>query len=202
MLDIIFDFVFKLFFGYVIADFIVGVYHWIKDTYFDPHTPVLGGIFIWSSRLHHIRPQYVTTFSDYDLFTSSAKWTLIWMAPIFYYIEFSLFTITIFLTISLNDIVHKYAHMSDAERPEWATFLQNINIFQSAEEHHLHHTYPHVTHYCPITPFVNDMLEKNDFWRKLEDIVENKLGIKPREFETTFIEDKRYPAGIKFIDRN
>jgi ubiquitin-conjugating enzyme E2 variant len=201
MLDTIFNYVFEIFFGYIVADLIIGVYHWIKDTYFDPHTPLLGGIFIWSSRLHHIRPQYVTTFCDYDLFISSAKWTLLWIVPVFYYVEFSLFTIVLFLTISLNDVVHKYAHMSDAERPEWATFLQNINVFQSAEEHHLHHTHPHITHYCPITPFVNTTLEKFDFWRKLEDLVEIKLGIKPRELENHFVEDKRYPAGIKFINK-
>jgi len=199
--NIIFDYVLEIFFGYIVADFLVGVFHWIKDTYFDPYTPLLGGIFIWNSRLHHIKPHYVTTFNDHDLFVSSAKWTSSWALPLFYYVDFSLFTVSLFLTVALNDVIHKYSHMSDTERPEWATFLQNIYIFQSPEEHHIHHKYPHISHYCPITPFVNVFLEKYNFWRKLENFIEIKFHIKPRNFENEFIEDKHYPGGIKFINK-
>lgn len=121
------------------------------------------------------------------------------MAPVFYYVELSAFTVTMFLTISVNDVAHKYSHMIDTERPMWATSLQDIGIIQSAEEHHKHHTIPHTTHYCPITPYVNSFLEKHDFWRKLEYIVEKNLGVKAREFENSFVEDNRYPAGIRFV---
>ncbi|AGC02193.1 putative ubiquitin-conjugating enzyme E2 [Acanthamoeba polyphaga moumouvirus] len=178
----------------------MGIYHWVKDTYFSPFTPIIGSTFIWGSRLHHVRPRHVLESNDLDLFWDSGKWTLIWMLPVFYIIGINPFTLSLFLTISINDIVHKYAHAYDNERPQWATFLQNINIFQSHDEHHLHHIAPHEINYCPITPFVNPILEKINFWRKLEQYIENHLGVKPRAKEYDFIEDSNYPAGIKFLE--
>ncbi|AQN68567.1 putative ubiquitin-conjugating enzyme E2 [Saudi moumouvirus] len=191
---------FKVAFGYLFGDFIMGIYHWVKDTYFSPFTPIIGSTFIWGSRLHHVRPRHVLESNDLDLFWDSGKWTLIWMLPVFYIIGINPFTLSLFLTISINDIVHKYAHAYDNERPQWATFLQNINIFQSHDEHHLHHIAPHEINYCPITPFVNPILEKINFWRKLEQYIENHLGVKPRAKEYDFIEDSNYPAGIKFLE--
>ena len=154
--------------GYILADVIMGIYHWIKDTYFGPFTPIIGKLFVWGSRLHHIRPKYVTEFLDRDLFFDSAKWTALWIGPLIYYLGFNPFLISLFTIIAINDIIHKYAHMSDQKRPYWASFLQKIYIFQSRDEHHLHHTYPYTTHYCPITPFVNVIFEKIQLWRKIE----------------------------------
>lgn len=185
--------------GYLCADFIMGIYHWIKDTYFSPFTPIIGQLFIWNSRLHHVRPRYVTEFSDFQLFYSSAKWTLLWMMPLFYLLGTNLFMLTLFSFISLNDVIHKYAHMLDHERPKWISILQNMHILQSYDEHHLHHQLPHDKNYCPITPYMNIILEQICFWRWLEDIIELVFQIKPRDHEVDFIEEDGYPANIKFI---
>ena len=193
------EFFFKIVMGYLLADFMMGVYHWIKDTYFNPFTPIIGTTLIWGSRLHHIRPRYVIEFGNWELFYSSAKWTLAWMGPLFYVIGITPFLVSLFLTISLNDIVHKYAHLMDYERPKWATFLQNIKIFQSHVEHHNHHIAPHEINYCPVTPYLNIILEKINFWKRLEGIINKYFGIKPRAREDNFVEDNDYPAGIKFI---
>ena len=198
MLNFIYDF-FKIIFGYLLADFIMGVYHWIKDTYFSPFTPIIGKTFIWGSRLHHIRPRYVLEFSDWDLFWSSAKWTLLWMGPLFYLYGITVFMASFFLAMSINDIVHKYAHMFDYERPTWASLLQNMHIFQSHDEHHMHHVTPHEINYCPITPYLNIILEKLNFWRKMENIIEHCTGIVAREKDNDFVEDINYPAGIRFL---
>jgi len=185
--------------GYLLADFLTGIYHWIKDTYFSPFTPCIGKLYIWNSRLHHIKPRYVTQFSDSELFVSSAKWTLLWMLPMFYLFGLNLFGITLFLTIAINDIVHKYAHLTEHERPKWATFLQKIGLFQSYEEHHLHHVKPYEINYCPITPYVNIVLEKINFWRQSEKLIETIFGIKARAIDYSYIEDPNYPANIKFL---
>lgn len=197
--NFIHDYFIKILAGYLIGDFIMGVYHWIKDTYFTPFTPIIGRLMIWNSRLHHIRPRYVIEFSDWDLFKSSAKWTLLWMVPLCYLVGINLFILSLFLTISLNDVIHKYAHMLDNERPTWATILQKIYITQSHDEHHLHHISPHEIHYCPITPYMNVILEKIDFWKKMENLIWKIFGIKPRTYELDFVEDPTYPAGIRFI---
>lgn len=195
----IFNFFFKIITGYLLADIIAGVYHWIKDTYFSPFTPIIGKRFVWGSRLHHVRPKYVTEFDDVSLLFDSAKWVALWMIPLMYYFGLNIFLISLFLVLSANDVIHKYAHMSDKERPQWASFLQKIYIFQSSNEHHLHHTYPYITNYCPISPFLNVIIEKIQLWRTMEKYIEEYLGIKAREKEYDFIEDNDYPAGIKFI---
>lgn len=100
----------------------------------------------------------------------------------------------------MNDVVHKYSHMLEDERPPWATFLQKIYIFQSHDEHHLHHIHPHEVNYCPITPYLNIILEKIFFWRKMEYIIEKYLGVKSRSKEYDFVEDINYPASVKFIE--
>jgi ubiquitin-conjugating enzyme E2 variant len=182
-----------------LADFLTGIYHWIKDTYFSPFTPVIGKKMIWGSRMHHIRPRYVLEFSDWQLFMGSARWTLAWIFPLLYFTGISIFMVTLFFTISLNDVIHKYAHMQDYERPYWATFMQKIYIFQSHEEHHLHHIDPHEINYCPITPYVNHILEALDFWKKMEQLIAKCFGIKPRAVEYDFVEDIEYPAGIRFL---
>lgn len=188
--------------AYVTADFVMGVFHWFKDTYFGPYTPIIGKRLIWGSRLHHIKPRHVIEFSNRELFISSAKWSLIWMLPLLLVTGFNLFWSVLFLTIGLNDVIHKYAHMLDHERPKIVTFLQKIYVIQSYEEHHQHHISPHEINYCPITPFLNKPLEKINFWRRLENIIEKSTGIKPRTNQPDFIEDETFPAGIKFIESN
>lgn len=198
-IELLFSYLIQIFCGYFLADFIMGIYHWIKDTYFSPFTFIIGKLFIWGSRLHHIRPRYVLDFSDLELFLDSAKWTAVWIIPLMIIFKPSVFLVSLFLTISLNDVVHKYAHMFDHERPKWITFLQKIYILQSHEEHHLHHIHPHQINYCPITPYLNLILEKINFWRRFENIIQHMFGVEPRSKEHDFIEDANYPAGIKFV---
>lgn len=198
-MTIILSYILKILFAYLLADFIVGIYHWIKDSYFTPFTPIIGKTFIWYSRLHHIRPKYVTEFTDWQLFSSSAIWTFLWMGPLFLLIGPTLFLTILFLMISLNDVIHKYAHLHDHERPALITWMQQIYLIQSQDEHHLHHISPHDVNYCPITPYVNVVLERLDFWRKIENLVEKFTGVKPRSRVNEFIEDSSYPGGIRFL---
>uniref|UniRef100_A0A6C0LUR2 Lipid desaturase domain-containing protein n=1 Tax=viral metagenome TaxID=1070528 RepID=A0A6C0LUR2_9ZZZZ len=122
------------------------------------------------------------------------------MGPLLYMSELNTFMMSLFLTISLNDVIHKYAHMTDHDRPKLATFMQKIYIFQSYNEHHLHHIYPHEMNYCPVSPYLNIMLEYVNFWRFFERIIEKYLGIYPRVKLDKYVEDVNYLAGIKFVE--
>lgn len=186
--------------AYLLADFLVGFNHWIKDSYFSPTTPIIGKSMIWSSRLHHIRPRHILEYSDTELFIESAKWTVPWIAPLMIYTGPTTFMITLLSVISCNDVIHKYAHAQDSERPYLMTLAQNLGIFQSYDEHRIHHTMPHESHYCPITPYINRVLEPLDFWRKMEWIIEFVFGIRARSCDCDIVEDTEYPANIRFID--
>ena len=195
------EYVMKIIFSYLISDFIMGVYHWIKDTYFTPFTPIIGKKFIWGSRLHHVRPRYVTEISDIELIVNSAIWTFLWIGPLMYLCGINIIVVIMFILISLNDVIHKYAHMRDIERPKIVTFFQKNKLLQSHDEHHLHHISPHDVNYCPITPYVNVLLENINFWRRCENVIYKLTGIPPRQVEFEFIENPNYPAGIEFINK-
>jgi ubiquitin-conjugating enzyme E2 variant len=186
--------------AYLMSDFAVGIYHWVKDTYFKFDTPFLGPAFITPSRTHHVRPRHVLEFSDWELFWNSVKWMIPTYIPFFYYLGINTFTISFFIIVALNDVIHKYAHMIDKERPWFPTLLQKLYITQTYGEHHYHHTAPHDCNYCPITPWVNYVLEKHNFWRRFEDLIERHTGIKPRDYELKFKEDEKIPGGIRFIN--
>lgn len=187
-------------YAYLLADFLTGAFHWFKDTYFTPLTPVLGKTLIWGSRLHHIRPRYILEHSDWEIFWGSAKWTLLWMVPLTLIIGPSFFLLVLFLSIASNDVIHKYAHYKKSQCPELIAKLQRYRIIQGADEHHLHHIDPYQINYCTISPHLNVWLEKYQFWRKMEDIIEKHVGIKPRAYPDLFVESDDHPAGVMFVD--
>ena len=183
--------------GYFMADIIIGAYHWVKDTYFSPFTPVIGNRLIWSSRLHHIRPKFITQFSDSEIFFDSALYTALWFIPCSFLFGISPFSLAIYVTICFNDVIHKYSHTDQV--PPLVKMLQWYRIIQGNEEHRQHHLSPHEINYCPITCFTNPILEHFSVWRKLESLIEKHLGFKPRVEQYEVIEDCHYPAGIKFV---
>jgi len=196
----IFYYFINVFLAYILSDLLIGIYHWIKDSYFSPYTPIIGKIFIWNSRLHHIKPKYITEFSNQKIFFGSAKWTLTWILPLVYLFGINVFLLVLFTIISLNDIIHKYAHVDEDKRPRIITFLQKIYILQSHDEHHWHHISPHEVNYCPITPHMNKILEYLNFWKYSENMVEKYIGIAARSQELEYIVDPSYAAGIKFVN--
>ena len=128
-----------------------------------------------------------------------ASWTCIWYIPWIYFVGLNLFNFFLFVFISVNDVIHKYTHTTLAETPALITFLQKNFIIQSYGEHHIHHTEPFEKNYCTITPYINFPLEKINFWRKLEFLIEKVTGIKPRSHIDSYIENSAYPAAIKFV---
>lgn len=181
-------FIFNVFLSFVLADFIMGLYHWIKDTYGSPFTPIIGKIFIYNSILHHHKPRLVIKHNNINLFINSAIWSSLLFGPL-YCIFRSNFIIYLFLFISSNEIIHKYAHMFDKERPRIINFLQKLKIIQNYQEHHIHHTYPHNSYYCPMSNLLNYPLERINFWRTIEYFAEI-LGIKPRNYEYKYVNGK------------
>lgn len=185
--------------AYFLSDFLVGMFHWIKDSYFTPFTPFIGKYFIWNSRLHHIKPQHITNFDDITIMHNSAKWTFLWLGPLIFINGISLFKTLLFLFISANDIIHKYAHMNETEIPRLIYFLQKYGIIQNYTQHHRHHIPPYNVDYCPITPHLNPVFEYFDFWRKLELIIYNICGYHARDVTDIYIESVENDGGILFV---
>ena len=59
-------------------------------------------------------------------------------------------------------------------------FLQKSRLILSHEEHHRHHQNEFDTSYCIINGWMNPILEKIDYWRKLEKTITYLFGVEPR----------------------
>ena len=107
------NFMTNIFLSYITSDLIMGTFHWIKDTYFNPKTPIIGKVLIEPSRMHHIKPSQILKFSNYELLKSSMIWTSFWYIPYVIINGISIYNIGIFTFICGNDVIHKYSHMND-----------------------------------------------------------------------------------------
>ena len=191
-------YIIQIIFAFYIADFLIGLTHWFKDSYLSPHTPFLGKYFIWGSRLHHYRPRYLVECPNHKIFLESGLWTLLWMIPVFY-IFFNLFTIMLFFFLSINDILHKYAHTIDNETPKFFVLLQKSRIIQNYEHHNQHHNEPYNSNYCAMSPVLNPILEKIGLWKYLENNIEKYFGVRARDNIPDYVYDNKLPGKLKFI---
>jgi ubiquitin-conjugating enzyme E2 variant len=163
-----------------LADFIAGMVHWVEDAYFSEDTPIIGPLFIRPNIVHHHHPRFFTQLtwwqSSRDLLLFSiilllAAWPLGLLS----------WQLGLFAVISTNaNQVHKWAHRTRAENGRIISALQDWWILQTPRHHGLHHSDPKNTYYCPVTNLVNPVLERIDFWTRVESVIERLTGIAHR----------------------
>lgn len=159
-----------------LADFVAGLVHWAEDAYFDENTPVIGPRIIVPNIVHHHLPRYFTRLSWWQssadlllagLLIIAAAWPLGLMS----------WQLLLFVTVTVNaNEIHKMAHRTRAENGWLISRLQDWRILQTPRHHGLHHTDPKNTFYCPVTNYVNPLLEAVDFWPRLEAFIALRWG--------------------------
>ena len=85
--------------------------------------------------------------------------------------------LTIAFAVNANQI-HKFAHTRQEDIPSVVKGFQSIGLSQSPAQHHLHHQEPYQTNYCPMTNYLNPVLDTLGFWNGVRwGLV--KLGLPP-----------------------
>ncbi|HWA26300.1 MAG TPA: fatty acid desaturase CarF family protein [Lacunisphaera sp.] len=159
-----------------LADFVAGLVHWAEDAYFDEETPVIGARIIVPNIVHHHLPRHFTRLSWWQ---SSADLLLAGLVIVAVAWPFGLVSwqLLLFVTITINaNQIHKMAHRTRAENGWFISKLQDWRILQTPRHHALHHSDPKNTYYCPITNYVNPLLEWVDFWPRLEALIALRTG--------------------------
>jgi len=159
-----------------LADFVAGVVHWAEDAYFTEETPIIGQPIIRPNIVHHHYPRFFTRLSWWE---SAAELVLISLGLLGVAWLFDLISwqLLLFVMVSVNaNEIHKMAHRTRAENGWFISLLQDWRILQTSRHHGLHHSDPKNTYYCPVTNFVNPVLERVNFWTHLEAIVERLTG--------------------------
>lgn len=153
--------------GWLLADFIAGIAHWWEDRVAHESDGFIGQQVVAPNRLHHRRP---TAFLDQDFI--ARNWTTwlavaavsaLWLALLGPSIVWAFAT----LGGAVSSEVHRRAHLPK-RNPAVVCIAQEIGIIQSVSHHAGHHRPGSEVRYCPLTNWINPVLDELRFWSRLE----------------------------------
>ena len=165
--------------AWLLADFLTGLVHWWEDRILKPSRIGFLNNILDDNELHHSKPTALTVYSYWQnintsvIFTIPLSFAAFWIgAPVVVWLA-------IFFA-SFGNLVHRFAHEPQRKRPLAVRFLQFVGIFISHDHHFSHHysapgqviTKDETTwRYCPMTNWVNPVLDRVKFWRALEIVI-------------------------------
>lgn len=153
------------------ADFITGVIHWWEDTYGNPNWPILGKFVVMPNLIHHKNPIKLLEGSYWNrINTSFIAATIIGVILWFLGCHAWQMIVCLIFCAQGNEI-HAMSHRPDKRNGKVIGFLQKWGLFQNRKTHRWHHQAPYETNFCIMSEFVNPILNKIDFWVKLEKII-------------------------------
>src|SRR5690348_8670716 len=108
--------------GYVLADFVSGLVHWLADRFGSPETPLLGAAFVRPFREHHVDPEAITRHDFIETNGNNCLVAVPQLAVTLFLLEvypgqyLRLFILALILFMSLSVFAtnqfHKWAHMA------------------------------------------------------------------------------------------
>ncbi len=184
--------------GLVGGDFISGVVHWAADTYGSETTPIVGSSLVKPFRRHHTYPRDICTHKLVETVGNvtilavpvlTGCLYLLWLLPESGWLAFAVVCVSLMAiaTVATNQF-HKWAHQENPS--SFARWLQRTRLVLDPAHHNLHHTEPFDMHYCITNGWLNPLLNRLNFFRRLEATLQF-LGI-----ETAKAKDERLSRGI------
>jgi plasmanylethanolamine desaturase len=166
----------------VLADVVSGLVHWFEDVYVHRDMPLLGK---WlhkvaeDNRLHHDKPRAFLAKTWWQ-----SSWDLVLLGSLVllcaWWLGMLSLPVWVFVVLSINaNQMHKWTHQNSTEKGWLVHRLQKLRLLQTPRAHAHHHQGAKNSHYCVITNFMNPVLEKLHFWRRLEWLLAHTIGLKP-----------------------
>ena len=175
----------------LLGDFVGGLVHWTADTYFSENTPVVGPALIKPFRQHHLFPRDICTHTFVSIVGNvcilavpvlSLCLYLLWVSN-HGLLAFAILCITLMTAATVaTNVFHKWAHQE--EPSAGVRWLQRTRLILEPRHHQVHHTEPFEMHYCITNGWLNPLLNKIGFFRKLEALL-RLLGIEPTKAENS-----------------
>jgi ubiquitin-conjugating enzyme E2 variant len=172
--------------AWFIADIIAGIFHWWQDRYLTKNnkSKLIAAINA-ANDLHHEKPGEMAKYSFWFTVNTTATWAWPLAILMFYLNAPIVITLSLFFGGFANQI-HKWSH-TPKNKLHWIIRLtQSTGLFISHEHHAMHH-YSRAKvidkenttdKYCPMTDYMNPILDHIKFWAALEYIV-SLFGIHP-----------------------
>ena len=182
--------------GVVGGDLVSGIVHWAADTYGSEDMPVIGPSLVKPFRLHHVYPRDICTHGLVETIGNVCILAvpvlalclyLLWLIPESGLLAFSVvsFTMVTAATVATNQF-HKWAHQEHAS--SFARWLQRKRLVLEPEHHKRHHTQPFNVNYCITNGWLNPLLNKLQFFRRLEATL-GFFGIQKAKAKDTRVRD-------------
>lgn len=160
------------------ADFVTGFVHWWEDTYGLPTWPVLGEHVIEPNIEHHRHPGLMGAMNRFwDRWWQGGLFALGVMAIAGLVGVLTWHLVAIAAVASLGNEVHTWSHRG--QRSGIVGLLQDAALVQTPQQHAKHHRGEFDRYYCTITNITNAVLERLNFWRRLEAVV-SLAGVDPK----------------------
>lgn len=172
--------------GFVLADFVSGIVHWLADTWGSPDLPIVGQALIRPFREHHVDQKEITR---HDFIETNGNNCFVSIVPAVcgalvplsgacnVFIATAVFSVT--LWVLFTNQFHKWAHLDDP--PRWISVLQRLNLVLPRDHHAIHHSAPYAKYYCITVGWLNEPLHRVRFFQTLEWIITAVTGVVPRE---------------------
>lgn len=181
--------------AHLLADFFSGVIHWVCDSYdvhpFLTNTPVINifgnlmqNVFD-AFKLHHHKPSSIV---HHDMTIHSLS--LLMLCDTFICIllfcggksnPICIFFSMITSIVSWANVMHKFSHMKNSDKPIWVRILQSTGFVLTNDKHKLHHVINReLQSYTILWGGLNPILDHADvrFWERSESLIYRIFGIK------------------------
>ena len=161
--------------GYLVADLLSGIVHFLADNFGTPETPFVGQGFVLPFRQHHVDPLGITRHGFFIANGNNALVCLPVLVPIAMFVPITssvmgyaagVFTFVMLLAVFLTNQTHKWAHMESVPAP--VRWMQNAGLILSKSHHDIHHVRPYNTHYCITVGAWNSLFEKYHVFDRCE----------------------------------
>lgn len=168
--------IFEILAAWLLADFITGIFHWWEDRVLvSPSKFHFINKIIFDNEIHHKRPTDMVKKSWYENINNSLPFAVIGAVillacgcPFVVYMA-------VYFT-GFGNLIHRFAHQPKSQLPWIVRFMQGTGLFITFK-HHMRHHFTIIgridredtkIRYCPMTNWVNPILDKIRFFKFLE----------------------------------
>ena len=188
--------------GYIKADLIAGIVHWLADRYGTEATPIFGANFIKPFREHHLDPKAIARHDFVETNGTNCIVSAPCMAVAFLLLPESPSLVATFLlggtlafclAIFATNQIHKWAHME--RPPQFVEQLRKFWLVLTPEDHDIHHSAPFDRNYCITSGWWNPVLERVKLFQRAENVLAFLTGMRPVEASAAPVDPESCPMG-------
>jgi ubiquitin-conjugating enzyme E2 variant len=161
--------------GYIAADLVSGVVHWLADRFGTPQTPIVGQAFVHPFREHHDFPKKILEHDFIEVNGNNCLVMLLYLTPLLLvlpahpegaWMGLASFSFFFACGIFMTNQFHQWAHADEVS--PLVAWLQRHNLVLSPAAHDRHHTAPYETDYCITSGWMNPLLERLQVFARIE----------------------------------